>query len=195
MSDELAIRPDISPVAIFELDQRDAMALSKSKFIPDYFQDNIADCIRIVQAARAMRSTPVEVAKSIYFVHGKPGWHVKFLISCINSNPEFSQDLDYEMSGEGDERKCRAWTVSKKTGQKLFGPEITIAAAKMKGWFTRNDSWKAFPELMLQYRAATFFANTRCPGMVQGFPTREELEDMRQADARVVTKPNFEETE
>jgi hypothetical protein len=195
MSDELAIRPDAT-VQLFELNQREAKALSLSSLVPDHFKNNIPDCIRIIEAARIMGAPATFVAQQIYFVHGKPGWNAKFIISCINSSPKFSQDLDYEMSGEGDDLTCRAWTVSKKTGQKLVGPPVSIAMAKKEGWFGKSGSkWQTMPELMLQYRAATFFGNTRCPEILQGFPTRDELEDMRQAQARVVTKPNFEETE
>lgn len=194
MSEELVVRPDLSPVEVFELNQRDGIALSKSNLLPDCFKNNIPDCLRIIETARVLRANPIEVAKNIYFVHGKPGWSSKFIISCINSSSKFSQDLDFEMTGEGDNLTCRAWTVSKKTGQKLVGPEVSIATAKKEGWFGKNGSkWQTMPELMLQYRAATFFGNTRCPEILQGFPTREELEDMKPASARVVTKPNFEE--
>jgi hypothetical protein len=194
MSDELALRPDASLATTqsFELLQREAIALSKSNLIPDHFKNNVIDCIRIIEAARVLRAPAAFVAQQIYFVHGKPSWASKFIISCINSSQKFSQDLDFEMTGEGDNLSCRAWTVSKKTGQKLIGPSVSVAMAKKEGWWSKSGSkWPTMTELMLQYRAATAFGNTRCPEILQGFPSREELEDMKPAKARTLSETDF----
>jgi hypothetical protein len=51
--------------------------------------------------------------------------------------------------------------------------------AKKEGWFNRNGSkWQTMPELMLRYRAATFFSRLYCPEITMGMHSREEVEDI-----------------
>jgi hypothetical protein len=50
--------------------------------------------------------------------------------------------------------------------------------AKDEGWLTKNGSkWKTMPQLMLRYRAASFFSSLNCPELTMGIYTREEIED------------------
>ena len=64
--------------------------------------------------------------------------------------------------------------------------------AKAEGWYGKAGSkWKTMPQIMLRYRAASFFARMNCPELTLGFYTKEEvidgdfkeypLEEMRQS--------------
>ena len=47
------------------------------------------------------------------------------------------------------------------TNETVIGATVTIGMAKAEGWVNKTGSkWQTMPELMLAYRAATFFART-----------------------------------
>jgi hypothetical protein len=50
--------------------------------------------------------------------------------------------------------------------------------AKDEGWLGKNGSkWKTMPQLMLRYRAASFFSSLNCPELTMGLYTKEEMQD------------------
>lgn len=40
-----------------------------------------------------------------------------------------------------------------------------------------GSKWKTMPQLMLRYRAASFFSSLNCPELTMGIYTKEEIED------------------
>ena len=53
-----------------------------------------------------------------------------------------------------------------------------IDMAKAEGWLGKNGSkWKTMPQLMLRYRAASFFSSLNCPELTMGLYTKEEMQD------------------
>lgn len=49
-----------------------------------------------------------------------------------------------------------------------------------KGWFSKDGSkWRTMPELMLRYRAASFFGRLYAPDILYGMQTTEEVEDAK----------------
>ena len=145
--------------------------LSKSPIIPDAFRNNAASCLIAVEMASRMNRNPLEVMQSMYIVHGKPSFSASFLISLVNSCGLFER-LKFEFVGkQGSENfGCYAWTVEKSTGEKLTGPVITLKMARDEGWARQNKSkWDNMPEVMLRYRAASFFTRLICPDLISGF--------------------------
>lgn len=154
-----------------------ADVLSRSKIIPDTFQGNPASVLIALDMSNRMRRNPLEVMQAMYIVHGKPSFSSSFLISLINSCGYY-EPLRFRFSGEGASRACVAWTVDKRTGEKVEGPEVSIGMAKSEGWYDKNGSkWKTMPEVMLRYRAASFFSRTYCPDLTGGFHSQEEAMD------------------
>ena len=153
--------------------------LSKSPIIPDAFRNNAASCLIAVEMASRMNRNPLEVMQSMYIVHGKPSFSASFLISLVNSCGLFER-LKFEFVGkQGSENfGCYAWTVEKSTGEKLTGPVITLKMARDEGWARQNKSkWDNMPEVMLRYRAASFFTRLFCPDLISGFaPDDVEVE-------------------
>lgn len=61
----------------------------------------------------------------------------------------------------------------------IEGPPVSIEMAVLEGWYTKNGSkWRTMPELMMQYRAGTFFGRLHAPELLMGFPTDDEARDM-----------------
>ena len=136
-----------------------ASLLSESAIIPDTFRKNPASCLIALDMANRMHRNPMEVMQAMYIVHGKPGFSSSFLISLINSCGLFER-LRFEYVGEPgkESRGCRAWTIEKRTGEKLIGPLITLKMAKDEKWTANNKKWENMPDVMLSYRAASFFS-------------------------------------
>lgn len=159
-----------------------ADVLSRSKIIPDTFQGNPASVLIALDMSNRMRRNPLEVMQAMYIVHGKPSFSSSFLISLINSCGYY-EPLRFRFSGEGESRSCAAWTVDKRTGEKVEGPVVSIGMAKAEGWYGKQGSkWKTMPEVMLRYRAASFFSRTYCPDLTGGFHSQEEAMDTAEPD-------------
>ena len=81
---------------------------------------------------------------------------------------------------------CRAWVIEKETGDRLDGPTVSIQMAIDESWLTKNGSkWLTMPEVMLRYRAASFFGRLYAPELLMGLQTQEEVEDIIQAERDV----------
>lgn len=196
-SDALALREAnqisefhaFASIEMFENAQRMAMCLCKSTIVPEgYRGDNaVGNCVIALEISNRIGANVLAVMQNLYIVHGKPAWSSQFLISCVNASRRFSP-LRYKMTGEKDKDTwgCIAWATDK-TGEVLESPEVTIKMAKDEGWYGKNGSkWKTIPELMLRYRAATFFTRLYAPEITMGIVTREEVQDAVEIEAEVV---------
>lgn len=163
----------------FELGQRMCKALASSSLVPQHFQNNTGNCLIALNMANRLKADPLMVMQSLFIVHGKPAFEAKFLIACFNTSGKYTS-IQYEFVGEAgkDSYGCYAYALEKKTAKVLKGATVTIKMAKDEGWYNKSGSkWKTMPELMLQYRAATFFIRTTAPEISLGFQTAEEIED------------------
>ncbi|SDP70443.1 recombinase family protein, partial [Desulforhopalus singaporensis] len=147
-------------------------------YVDDYRNGKLADCIVALELAMRIGASPMAVLQNTYIVHGKPGYSATFIIAMINSCGRYSP-LRFEFTGDGDERTCVAWAKELATGDRLDGPAVSISIAKKEGWFGKPKSkWQTMPELMLRYRAATFFGRMYAPELLMGMRSVEELRDI-----------------
>jgi hypothetical protein len=161
----------------FDHVQRVAKALSSSTVVPKDYQNNIPNTIVALEMAHRIGCSPMMVMQNMDIIHGKPSWKSTFIIASINSSKRFDP-LQFEMSGEGDNYGCVAWTRNKH-GDVVRGPKVTIGIAKAEGWYQKTGSkWKTIPELMLQYRSAAFFGRLHCPEILMGMHTADEVIDI-----------------
>lgn len=178
----------------FSVAQRMATLLAASNIVPDTYKNNLPNAVIALEIAGRIGASPLAVMQNLYIVHGRPAWSAQFLVSCINASGRFSP-LRYKMTGNkaDDTLGCIAWAVDE-TGEKLEGPEVTISMAKAEGWHGKNGSkWKTMPDLMLRYRAATFFARLYCPELTMGIKTDDEVIDIPPGDVKVeVVAPKSE---
>lgn len=190
---QVAPKESVFSQSTFEHAQRVATMLSKSELIPKEYQGKVQNIMIALELANRNGASPIMVMQNLYIVHGKPGWSSQFIIASINSCGRF-ESLRYDV-GEG---KCTAWTTDK--GVKLpenirtlaeakgagvailEGIEVNMSMAKSEGWLDKAGSkWKTIPELMLRYRAATFFGRLYCPEILMGMQTFEEVIDITPA--------------
>lgn len=179
----------------FELMQRQANMLAKSDFVPDTFKNNIANCALIVEMAHRLKTDAFLVSRQIVVIHGRPSFTSKFVIALLNRSGMLQGRLEFKKTGikDTDTEGCVAFATELATNKELEGPEVTIAMAKKEGWYSKNGSkWPTMPQIMLQYRAASFFVSMYFPEILAGFATSEEIIDvgtMRDVELEV-TRPN-----
>jgi len=163
----------------FELLQRVAKAFASSTLVPQHYQNNVANCMIALNLARRLRADELMVMQNLYIVHGNPGWSSKFLIASVNTCGRF-ETLRYEWRGEPgtDDYGCRAWTIEKSTGEKLYGTWIDWKMVKAEGWNKKSGSkWLTMPDQMFIYRAAAFWQRAYAPEISMGLTSHEELID------------------
>lgn len=159
--------------------QRMANMFASSNLVPDDFKGNIGNAAIVLDMAIRMKANPLSIFQNLYLIHGRPSWSAQFLIATCNQCGRFSA-LRYKFQGEEgtDSWGCRATATEFSTGEKLEGPLVTIGIAKSEGWYNKNGSkWKSMPELMLRYRAASWFVRAFAPELAMGLPEKTELED------------------
>lgn len=179
-----------SDITTFENAQRMAKILCSSNIVPEIYrgEHNLGNCVIALEMANRIGANILAVMQNLYLVHGKPAWSSQFLISCVNASGRFGS-LRYRMTGTKgqDDWGCVAVATDRK-GEVLESPEVTISMAKKEGWYAKNGSkWQTMPELMLRYRAATFFTRLYAPEITMGILTREEVHDAVEVESEVIT--------
>jgi hypothetical protein len=196
MSNEVSKVEEVQEIAVshdeqaFALIQREAKALASSQLIPKHFQGKVADCIIALEMAKRIGAAPMAVLQNIYIVHGKPSWSSAFIIAMINTSKRF-KPLKFKYEKTYDDTACIAYTDYLDSDEKVIGPKVTMSMARAEGWYDKAGSkWKTMPQLMLSYRAATFFGRLYCPDLLMGMHSVEENADIYQVD-----KPTFKTVE
>jgi len=187
---------NLSDQSKFEQLQRAAKMIASSDLVPKEFQyavkkeQAIANVFIALELADRLKASPFMVMQNLYIVYGKPSFSSTFLIASINSSGKFAP-LKFDITGEKDNRTCIAWTTDKE-GSRLESPPVSIDIAKKEGWYDKNGSkWKTMPEVMLRYRAASFFAKLYAPEITMGMQTTEEMKDIDPAQFREIELPQI----
>lgn len=155
-----------------------ANTLAASTIIPKEYQGNAANCMIAIEQAVRLKVSPMMVMQNLYVIQGRPSWSSKFLIAAINGSGKFDTELQFEevRDSSGKPFSCLAWTM--KDGRRIDGMVVDMDMARAEGWVSKNGSkWKTMPQLMLRYRAASFFSSLNCPELTLGLYTKEEVTD------------------
>lgn len=170
----------------FENAQRMAKALCQSSIVPKAYQGNVPNTIVALEMAHRIGISPIMVMQNLDIIQGKPSWRSTFIISAINSCGRFTA-LRFEFEGEEDspEYGCRACATDLETSERICGPKVTWKMVRAEGWdkkFDKNGNniskWLTMPELMFQYRAASFFGRLHTPDILTGMHSVEEIIDI-----------------
>ena len=168
-----------STIASFEDGQRIAKGLSSSDLVPQAYKNNIPNTMIALEMANRLKISAFEVMQNLDIIKGKPSWSSTFIIASINACGRF-KPLRFEFVGttKTDEYGCRAYTEDLE-GNKLIGPTVTWLMVKSEGWLSKTGSkWQTMPELMFQYRAASFFGRLYAPDILKGMQSVDEVKDV-----------------
>ncbi len=167
-----------SDIDTFKNAQRMAGALCQSSLVPNAYQNNVPNTMGAMEMAVRIGISPLMVMQNLDIIQGKPSWRSSFIISALNSCGRF-KPLRFEKSGEGDEYGYNAYAYDLETKEKVVGPKVTWKMVKAEGWLSKKGSkWVTMPELMFQYRAASFFGRLFAPDILTGMQTAEEVVDV-----------------
>lgn len=157
-----------------------ANTLASSTLVPKAYQGNVQNCIVALEMSNRMGVSPLMVMQNLHIIQGKPSWGSPFIIGLINSCGRFTR-LQFKFSGSGDDYGCIAYTNDKKTDELIEGPKVDWKMVKAEFWLQKDGSkWKTMPELMFQYRAASFFGRLHVPDLMFGMQSVEEVIDTLQ---------------
>jgi hypothetical protein len=166
-------------IAGFELVQRMAQGLMTASLIPTRYQESIGDTMIAINMAQRLRCDPLMVMQNLYVVHNTPAWSGQFVIAAINQSGMFQGPLRFIEVGKRDTMSWGFYAeATSKDGHVIKGPTVTIQLAKNEGWIAKNPKWTNMPEMMLRYRAGSWFGRTECPELLMGFQTAEEVNDV-----------------
>ena len=161
-----------------------AQALADSTIIPREFQKNPSNCLIAIEMSARLSMSPMMVMQNLFIINGRPSWSSKWIVAMINNSRKYKTELQYEFGSDPADGglSCFAWVMDRE-GHKVVGPKVTMKMAEAEGWVSKNGSkWKTMPQVMIQYRAASFFASKNCPEMTMGLYSREEAEEMDYED-------------
>lgn len=174
----------------WELATKMAASLAKSTIVPKDFQNNANNALIAIELANRLQTSPLMVMQNLYVVYGRPSWSAQYMIAMINGSGKYDMELQFDEKNDknGKPFSCQCWT--ERAGRKVTGPVIDMDMAKAEGWVDKNGSkWKTMPQIMLRYRAASFFGRMNCPELTMGIYTREEVIELGPED---YTESNIE---
>lgn len=153
-----------------------AKALSKSTLVPREYQGNESNCLIAIDMSQRFGASPFEVMRNLDIIQGRPAWRASALIGMINASGRYDIELQFDEKQDKDSKpySCRCWTT--KRGRRVDGPLVDMEMAKAEKWLDKNGSkWKTMPQVMLRYRAASFFSRMNCPEISMGLYTSDEI--------------------
>lgn len=191
----------------FEQAQRVAKMLAQSDLVPKEYQGSISNCMIAMEIAQRTGTGAFEVTQNLEVIHGRPSWKSSYVIAKLNSCGRFSP-LEFEFEDRGEktveyeytkwegkrksretakqkvrDKACRVVTKSLATNNIQHGPWVSIEMAVKEGWYNRSGSkWQTMPDIMLQYRAASFFGRMSAPEVLLGMHSADEVVDIGEVE-------------
>ena len=166
------------PIQEFSDNWRMATQLAKSTIIPITYQNKPENVIVAIGMAQKLGLDPFSVMQNLNIIKGKTSWSGSFCRTLIEKSNKYT-NLELKFVGQKgtDTYGCYMQGINKETGEVIKGPEVNMKMAKAENW-TSNTKWINMPELMLSYRATSFFARVYVPEALNGVQTTEEIEDI-----------------
>jgi hypothetical protein len=183
----MAKSKELVPVNKFDNLLKEANAYSLSDLIPAHFKGKTANCIIALELSRNLNLPFLTVVNGIDVIQGKPSFKSTFLASLVNKSGLFKNSIFIEYSGEGDSLVATA-SAERIDGQKCV-QSVSMAMAKAEGWAQRNPKYRSMPQLMLGYRAISFFVKLFCPQVTMGLASTEEMIDIEHSQQQQQQQP------
>ena len=166
------------PIQEFSDNWRMATQLAKSTIIPSTYQNKPENVIVAIGMAQKLGLDPFTIMQNLNIIKGKTSWSGSFCRTLIEKSNKYT-NLQLVFVGQKgtDTYGCYMQGINKETGETIKGPEVNMKMARAENW-TSNTKWINMPELMLSYRATSFFARVYVPEALNGVQTTEEIEDI-----------------
>lgn len=169
-----------------------AKAFAGSTIVPKDYQGHFENGLVAIELATRMKISPLAVMQNLDIIQGRPSWRASFLIGMINGSGKYDMELQFleEQDKNGKPFACTCWT--EKDGRKVTGIKVDMNMVNAEGWNRKPGSkWVTMPQVMLRYRAASFFARMNCPELTSGLYTTEEVSEFTEIPVDPVkARPN-----
>lgn len=169
-----------------------AKAFAGSTIVPKEYHGHFENGLVAIELATRMKISPLAVMQNLDIIQGRPSWRASFLIGMINSSGKYDMELQFleEQDKNGKPFACTCWT--EKDGRKVTGIKVDMNMVNAEGWNRKPSSkWVTMPQVMLRYRAASFFARMNCPELTSGLYTAEEVSEFTEIPAEPMkVRPN-----
>lgn len=190
VEEEVGVPTKIEPTPIsMEKMMEMSDMLAKSTIVPQEYRNRPENVFLALDTANRLGMSPMAIMSGMYIVQGRPSFSGSFIAGLLKSTPLFS---DVELIWVGEKGKdtwgCYVQAIETRTGKLLKGATVDIKMAKGEGW-TRNTKWQTMPELMLTYRAYSFFGRTHASELLSGIYDRDEMEDVKLLKQQRVNNP------
>lgn len=158
--------------------------LAKSTIVPPQYQHREENVFIALDLANRMGISAMTVMQNLYLIQGKPSFSGSFISALIHSSPLFT-NVELVWVGEKGKSNYGAYIKALKNGVEVIGTTVTMDMANQEGWL-KNPKWKSMPELMMSYRAYSFFGRVHASELLNGIYSTSEVEDFTPANRKVV---------
>lgn len=194
-----------------------AQVLAASTLVPEAYRNNRANCVVALEIASRIGMSVFQVMQNLKPIKGQMAWSATYLIACVNSCGRFSPlrfqreeigaktvKYAYKVGSETktaevkiNDFRVRAYAKSTADGETLYGPWVSLEMAVMEGWYATNPKYKSMGDVMLNYRAASFFSRIYASDITMGMHTIEEVSEsieIQPAPAKAAPEANAPKT-
>jgi hypothetical protein len=174
----------VNPSA-FEHCYRIAQIFADSTIIPETFQKKPANVFVALQMAERLGLDAMSALQHIYVVKGRPCLSSQMLISLANTSGLIDGSIIFETNGKPPPEMTVIAKAKLKSGD-VVSVSFCYRQAIELG-VTNNLPWKAMPEQMCRYRAASMLVKSYFPQVALGLSAKEEMEELEALEIRNVT--------
>jgi len=155
--------------------------------VPKYLRGNPGGCLAICSRALRWQMDPFAVAEKSYQVVNKGeeriAYEAQLVHAVITARAPLKTRLRHEITGEGDERRCRVWGTFR--GEDTPHSYTSETLAKLRDARGRNEYgnikgsplWDTVPEVQLAYSTYRQWCRLFASEVMLGIYTPDELED------------------
>lgn len=143
--------------------------LSKSNIVPKDYQGKPENILVAIQWGAEIGMLPLNAMQSIAVINGRPSLWGDNLLGLVQSHPKYRGHREWIENGV-------AYCEVLREGSPPHVSSFSKAQAEAAGLWGRN-TWKSYPERMLQMRARGFALRDQFADALSGLITREEAED------------------
>ncbi|HMF48267.1 MAG TPA: recombinase RecT, partial [Candidatus Saccharimonadales bacterium] len=153
--------------------------------IPPWLQGNVGGMFGICMKAQELGISALSLANWSYVVENKGvsrvAYESQFFHAVIEQRAPLKKRIEYEIIGEGDDRRCRVWGTLKgedKPREFLSDTLGNLRPEKNQYGQTKGSPlWDKKPDLQLFYNASRDFARVYFPDIIAGMYGRDEMEE------------------
>jgi hypothetical protein len=188
MSQELEVAPKnnvlVNPAA-FEHCYKIAQVFADSDIIPETFRKKPANVFVALQMAERLGLDAMSALQHIYVVKGRPCLSSQMLISLANTSGLIDGSILFESNGKAPPEMTVTAKAKLKSGD-VVSVSFCYRQAIELG-VVNNLPWKAMPEQMCRYRAASMLVKSYFPQVALGLSAKEEMEELEALELRNIT--------